>query len=135
MIYVAPPDVHLLVEDGRIDLWRGPKENRVRPAVNPLFRSAALAYRDRVIGVVLTGNLDDGAAGLWWVKKFGGITIVQDPEEAIFDEMPRNALEYVQADYVAPVGHISRLLVELTHGHRARPSAEGSPPEWKKENL
>ncbi len=133
IIYVAPPDVHLLVNDGQVDLWRGPRENRVRPSIDPLFRSAAEQYRDRLIGVILTGTLDDGSAGLWWVKKFGGIAIVQDPHEAAFKDMPENALGNVQADYVAPVAKISRLLVELTQGNRMQPVLEESP-EWKPKN-
>src|SRR5436309_12607611 len=90
-----PPDQHMLIEPGRIHLARGPKENRTRPAVNPLFRSAAAAYDGRVVGVILSGSLDDGAAGLWEIKRRGGMAIVQDPEEAEFPSMPRNALAAV----------------------------------------
>ncbi len=133
MIYIAPPDVHLLANDGQILLWRGPRENRVRPSVDALFRTAAAEYRDRLIGVILTGNLDDGSAGLWWVKKFGGIAIVQDPHEAVYKDMPRNALEAVQADYVAPVAEISRLLVKLTNGNQRQPVPE-ELSEWKPKN-
>src|SRR5215467_4826917 len=94
-IYVAPPDNHLLVDDGRVRIVHGPKENRHRPAVDPLFRSAARWYGPRVIGIVLTGSLDDGTAGLLSIKKCGGIAIVQDPKDAICGEMPRNALQTV----------------------------------------
>ena len=112
-IYVAPPNQHLLVIEGRILLGTGPKENRHRPAVNVLFRSAALAYGPRVIGVVLTGMLDDGASGLWDIKQRGGATIVQEPSSALFPDMPRNALENVPIDYVAPLHELAKLLTDL----------------------
>jgi two-component system chemotaxis response regulator CheB len=115
-IYIAPPDYHLLVENGHIRLWRGPKENRFRPAVNALFRSAAFEYRDRVIGIVLSGALDDGSTGLWWVKHFGGLAIVQDPSDAMFPDMPRNALAHVRADYVVPSVEMGPLLADLARG-------------------
>src|SRR5262249_53671611 len=90
-IYVAPPDHHMVLEADRIRITKGPKENRSRPAVDTLFRSAAYAYGPRAIGVVLTGTLDDGTAGLWAIKDRGGITIIQDPEEAEHASMPLNA--------------------------------------------
>lgn len=86
-VYIAPPDLHLFVEHGRVSVKRGPRENRCRPAINPLFRSAASAYGSRVIGVILTGALDDGSAGLWSVGQGGGVTIVQDPATATFEEI------------------------------------------------
>jgi two-component system chemotaxis response regulator CheB len=92
-VYVAPPDRHLLIEDGRIRLWRGARENRSRPAIDPLFRSAATANRGRVIAAVLSGLLDDGAAGLVSVKRCGGLAFVQAPEDAIESEMPERAAE------------------------------------------
>ena len=112
-VYVAPPDQHLVINDGHIQLSPGPKENRARPAVNPLFRSAALAYGPRVIGVVLSGSLDDGTAGLWEIKQRGGTTIVQDPMDAQFSDMPRNALENVPIDYVTPSRGLAALLMDL----------------------
>ncbi len=130
-IYVAPPDFHLVLEDASIRLWRGPKENRARPSINVLFRSAALTYKSRVIGVVLTGNLDDGSLGLWWVKHFGGIAIVQDPEDAAFYDMPRNALNHVNADYVARLPEIGPLLVELTDGAGPPAIKTEDQPQWK----
>src|SRR3954454_6486513 len=90
-VYVAQPDRHLLVADGHIHLTRGPKEGLHRPSINLTFRSAAAAYGRRVIGVVLSGMLDDGAAGLWDIAAHGGVSIVQDPEEAKFPAMPASA--------------------------------------------
>jgi two-component system, chemotaxis family, protein-glutamate methylesterase/glutaminase len=113
-IYIAPPDHHLLLELGRIRLTKGPKENRFRPAVDPLFRSAAYAYGRRVVGVVLSGALDDGTAGLWAVKDRGGIAVVQDPAEAEQSSMPTSALANVEVDHCVPVSEIPSLLVALT---------------------
>ena len=113
-IYVAPPDFHLLVEPGRLRVTKGPRENRFRPAVDPLFRSAAQVYGPRAIGVVLTGNLDDGTAGLWAIKQLGGTAIVQDPQDAMFPSMPRHALQNVKADHVVPVAELAPLLVRVT---------------------
>jgi two-component system chemotaxis response regulator CheB len=111
-IYVAPPDQHMLLEKDTIRLWRGPKENLHRPAVNPLFRSAAVYYKERVTGVVLSGARDDGSAGLWWIKEFGGLALVQEPKEAAFADMPQSAIEHVAVDYVAPVAGLARILTE-----------------------
>ena len=113
-IYVAPPDHHLLLELGRIRLTKGPKENRFRPAIDPLFRSAAYAYGSRVVGIVLSGALDDGTAGLWAIKDRGGIAVVQDPAEAEQRSMPASALANVQVDHCVPVSEIPPLLVGLT---------------------
>lgn len=109
-IYVAPPDRHLLVRDGHIVLARGPRENRARPAIDPLFRSAARAYGSRLIGVVLSGALYDGSIGLLQVKTRGGLTVVQDPFEAAFDSMPRNAIRHVAPDSILPVADIPAML-------------------------
>lgn len=113
-IYVAPPDHHLLVEDGLVRVTRGPKENRFRPAVDPLFRSAAYAYGNRVIGIILSGALDDGTAGLWRVKFSGGISIVQDPADAEVPSMPESALREVKIDYCVEIADMASLLVKLT---------------------
>jgi two-component system chemotaxis response regulator CheB len=113
-IYIAPPDQHLLIQsETHVEIWHGPKENGFRPSINALFRSAAETFGPRVTGVILTGSLDDGATGLWWIKKMGGAVIVQDPSEAQFAQMPQNALSHVPADYVAKVAHIGSILHEL----------------------
>lgn len=126
-VYVAPPDRHLLVEDGRVRLTRAPRENHSRPAIDPLFRSAALAYGPRVIAVVLSGRLDDGTAGLWAVKEHGGIAVVQDPEEAMHSDMPRNALEYTDADHVVAAAQLGPLLARLTGGPGTSNAKAASP--------
>ena len=113
-IYVAPPDHHLLIEPNRMRVTRGPKENRFRPAVDPLFRSAAQTYGPRVVGVILTGYMDDGTAGLWTVKRLGGTAVVQDPTDALVPFMPRNAVTHVNVDYCLPLEQIAPLLVRLT---------------------
>jgi len=121
-VYVAPPDQHMLIEQNHVRLTTGPKENRFRPAIDPLFRSAAYGYGPRVIGVVLTGNLDDGTAGLWAIKDRGGIAIVQDPEEAPFPSMPRTAMSQVDVDYCLPMREIGPTLVTLS----AQPAEGGA---------
>jgi two-component system chemotaxis response regulator CheB len=113
VIYVAPPDYHLLIERDVVRVVRGPKENRHRPAADPLFRTAARAYGPRVAGVVLTGALDDGAAGLLAVKSRGGVAIVQDPEEAPYPDMPRNAARSVDVDHCLGLAEIAPLLARL----------------------
>ncbi len=110
---IAPAGQHLLVNDGSLRLTRGPKENWARPAIDPLFRSAALSHGARAIGVVLTGNLDDGTAGLRAIKDCGGIAVVEDPATAFAPSMPASALEYVAADYVLPIEDIGRRLQQL----------------------
>ncbi|MDQ3744203.1 MAG: chemotaxis protein CheB, partial [Acidobacteriota bacterium] len=129
-IYVAPPDRHLIIEPNRVRLTRGPKENRFRPAVDPLFRSAAQVYGPRVVGVVLTGYLDDGTAGLWAVKRLGGTAVVQDPSDALVDSMPLSALHPVNVDYCVPLAEVAPLLVRLS-GEAAEEGAREVPEETK----
>lgn len=114
-IYVAPSDHHLIVEQGHVRVTRGPKENRFRPSVDVLFRSAARAYGQRVIGVILTGALDDGAAGLEAVKERGGIAVVQDPFDALYPSMPIQAMKAVAVDHCVPITELGSLLVSLAN--------------------
>ncbi len=114
-IYVAPPDHHLIVEQGHVRVTRGPKENRFRPSVDVLFRSAAHAYGQRVIGVILTGALDDGAAGLEAVKERGGIAVVQDPFDALYPSMPIQAMKAVAVDHCVPITELGSVLVSLAN--------------------
>jgi two-component system, chemotaxis family, protein-glutamate methylesterase/glutaminase len=132
-VYVAPADHHLLVERGVLRLTRGPRENRQRPAVDTLFRSAAYAYGPGAVGVVLTGALDDGTAGLWTIKDRGGVAIVQDPAEAVFASMPASAREYVEVDHVEPLSRIGPLLTRLVH--RESPTERGRPVSEELEML
>lgn len=113
-VYVVSPDLHMLLRPGRILMRRGPHENRTRPAVDALFRSAAVHYGARVIGVVLTGLLDDGTEGLIAIKAGGGLSIVQDPDEAAWPSMPKNALKRDHVDYVLSLVDIAGLLGKLT---------------------
>jgi len=112
-IYIAPPDRHLLVRAGWIELSRGPREDHCRPAIDPLFRTAARVYGARVIGIILSGALYDGSMGLLAIKTRGGMAIVQDPQEAIVDSMPRRAIERVEAEHVLPVAEMAAALTDL----------------------
>jgi two-component system chemotaxis response regulator CheB len=114
-IYVAPPDFHLVLQPGRVQLTRGPRENHQRPAIDTLFRSAARVYGPRVVAVVLSGALSDGVAGLMAVRAAGGLAVVQDPQDARVPDLPSNACEIAGADHVVPASALVPLLVELVH--------------------
>lgn len=114
MIYVSPPDHHILLEGNRVLVKKGPKENNFRPSIDALFRSAAYVYGPRVIGIVLSGLLNDGTSGLWSVKRLGGITIIQEPSDADFPSMPLNVLDYVKVDYTVRASDMGLLLKRLT---------------------
>lgn len=123
-IYVAPSDYHLLVDRSYTYITRGPRENRARPAIDPLFRSAAVVHGPHVVGVILSGTLDDGTSGLAAVKRCGGVAVVQDPSDAAYPEMPQNALDAIQVVHCVALREMGGLLVELT----AEEPGTASPP-------
>jgi len=120
-VYIAPPDRHLLVGHDHIHVRRGPRENGARPAIDALFRSAAVSCTTRVIGVVLTGLLDDGTAGLQAIKRCGGLAVVQDPSDAAYPWMPRSAIRHVAVDHVHALVELPELLMKLTRTPRPPP--------------
>lgn len=126
MIYVAPADHHLLIRDGHLGLSAGPTENGHRPAIDPLFRSAAVAFGAGTIGVVLSGARDDGTAGLTEIVNQGGQAVVQDPEDALHRSMPASALRHVGTAHVLPAAKIGALLGELAGEHAVQPK-QSSP--------
>ncbi len=130
-VYLARPDHHLMLHDGHIALGRGPRENMARPAIDPLFRSAAMYYGPRVIGVILSGLLSDGAAGLNAIKRCGGLALVQDPADAISDEMPRRALETTTVDLCVPGARLGDVLSDLAREGAGSPLP--IPPELRLE--
>ncbi len=121
VVYVAPPNFHLLIKAGNCILGRGPEENRWRPSIDVLFRSAAVAYGTRVIGVVLSGMLDDGTAGMNAIRACGGTSIVQDPNEAEYPDMPLAVLNNMQVDHCTSLGEMGNLLTTLTNQKPADP--------------
>jgi two-component system chemotaxis response regulator CheB len=137
IIYVAPPDQHMLLEPGVIRLTSGPRHNLHRPAIDPLFRSAADNYGDRVIGVILTGFLDDGASGLAAIQRAGGVTIIQDPRDAAVPSMPQSALRLQNPDFCVPLDNMPELVQQLTtktsNGKRSMPKARRNTTGHKRE--
>jgi two-component system chemotaxis response regulator CheB len=131
-LYVAPPDHHMLIDGPVLRLTRGPKEHHSRPAIDPLFRSGALSHGSSVVGVVLTGLLDDGTAGLQAIKECGGTAVVQAPEDAEEPSMPLSALKHVQVDHCVALKGMAALLVELTR--RPPGPALQPPPKWLHEH-
>ncbi len=121
IVYLPPLDCHLLIEDGRVHASHGPRQHGFRPAVDPLFISAANTHGNCVAGVILSGALDDGTAGLVAIKRQGGVAIVQNPEEALVPSMPLSALKNVEVDAVLPAGEIGPRLIELTREDSDRP--------------
>ena len=134
-VYVAPADRHLLVEPGRVRVTRGPRENRARPAIDALFRSAAAAFGPRVVGVVLTGALDDGTAGLWAIKDRGGVALVQDPASAEYQSMPESALQHVRVDKVLPLERLPAEITRLVCSLPENPVDSPSPEPMRIENI
>jgi two-component system chemotaxis response regulator CheB len=132
-IHLALPGHHLVLDGGRIGLASTPAEHGVRPAADPLFRSAALAYGPRVVGVVLTGTLDDGTAGLATIRQRGGVTIVQDPDEAQYSGMPRSALESLAIDHTLPMAGIAQLLGRLARDPIVKPKEAATPDDMDSE--
>jgi two-component system chemotaxis response regulator CheB len=127
MIYVARPDLHMLIRKGSVFLRKGPKENRSRPSIDALFRSAAYSYGSRVIGVIMSGVLDDGTSGLWTIKQRGGVAVIQNPEEAWFSDMPANVMKQVDVDYLIQSSEMGPLLGKLVRepaGKEPKLSAE-----------
>lgn len=122
-IFIAPPDRHLLVEEDRLLLGAGPRENNARPAIDPMLRSVAVCCGARAVGVVLTGTLGDGASGLWAISSCGGMSVVQHPDDAAFPEMPENALRMVEPDHVVCLKDMARLLESLVHQPAGEPVA------------
>ncbi len=121
-IYIAVADKHLVLQEGKIVLGEGPAENRWRPSIDVLFRSAAAAYNSRVIGIILTGLLHDGTAGMVAIKRCGGTTIVQDPAEAEYPDMPMSVLNNMEVDYCLPLAQIGTVLIEKTKNGAAKPA-------------
>lgn len=112
-VYIAPPDHHMIIKEDKIVINNGPHENRWRPSIDVLFRSAAVAFNSNTIGIVLSGLLDDGTSGMSAIKKSGGIAIVQEPDEAEYSDMPLNVLKNVEVDFRVPVSDMKYILQDI----------------------
>ncbi|RZJ26815.1 MAG: chemotaxis protein CheB [Flavobacterium sp.] len=130
-LYLAPPGKHLLVKDGRLLLGQGPHENKYRPSIDVLFRSVAVNYANRAIGIVLTGMLEDGTSGMWAIKSSGGICIVQNPEDAEFSDMPRSVINKINPDYVAQLEELPAIIENIIT--RPLPPEKAIPKELSTE--
>lgn len=126
-IYLAPSDQHMMIEKGKILVTKGARENRSRPAIDPLFRSAAVAYGNRVIGIILTGHLDDGTSGMMAIKRCGGVCVAQDPKDASYPDMPQSVIVNVGADYCLPIAEMGALLANLVN--RELPANKPAPKD------
>lgn len=136
VVYVAPRDRHLLVHDGSVVLGDGPTEHGVRPAIDVLFRSGARRYGAGAVGVVLSGMLDDGTAGLGEIRRCGGHALVQDPDEALYPQMPTSAITHVDVDWVLPVARLAAKIDELVRDPAPpRAPTPGSPAERPGDRL
>lgn len=130
-IYIAPPNHHLLIQPNQVRLSLSPRQNGYRPAIDALFRSAARAYGQQVVGIILSGTLDDGTVGLTLVKAYGGVALVQDPDEALFKGMPRSAIEHTAVDSILGIEALASHLIQLVHEpieeRKAMPPDESTP--------
>jgi two-component system chemotaxis response regulator CheB len=140
-IYVAPPDRHLLLEPHHVRVLTGPRQNGHRPGIDPLFRTAAWAYSDRVVGVLLSGMLDDGTLGLQAIKRRGGLSLVQDPNDALYRSMPQNAISHNSPDLIGSADELAQFVVELaaygaeSSGPRAMDEPCGEQPIGRVEDV
>lgn len=131
-VYLATPNRHLMVENGRVRLSDGPRENRSRPSIDVLFRSVAVSFGPRAIGVVLSGALDDGTAGLWAIKDRGGSAVVQKPDDAEMPSMPLNAATQVEVTHIRPAAGLAALLADIVTEPAVVPP--GANPRMQAEN-
>lgn len=133
-VYIAQPNQHMLVKNGSIVLGNGPEENRFRPSIDVLFRSAAVAYSTHAIGVILSGLLDDGTSGMWAIKRSNGACIVQDPNQAEYPDMPLSVINNMDVDYVVPLHDIGKTIA-LIVAQRKRKKFAAVPKELIAESI